>query len=435
MGLRTWFWHPLVLFPPAWWIFCSIAVSRASPAPRFPLICPLALPVFFFRMQLYLSWSAAALWWLLGPIQLAMAPLAVLLEAGYAAGAYLLARLFLSRFLSVIAALALILSPVALGQIFSLRDFSKGPFFLWGIALLVLAAREMSPRRALLWALLAGIAVGVGYGFRADLAILALLGAGFLVVAPRIALPARAGPAATYVGGFLLLASPILILGNGGNVGSLIMQGATEPFRAFLALRAAPYALGATYSDELTLSTVAAAERPRHPDWDRREPPAIYGVSQAITLSTVNLLGWAPNFIADFAVQALKSAGWILGYPALVAVSRDNPDPGFPLRLDVPLVHWQEPVYALFGHAWMPLLGFVGVLALLVRVAARSGREALALGILLLGLGCYPAIQFSVRHIFYLEFIWVLALLSLPCALWEWRRLMPCCRALFSLPS
>jgi hypothetical protein len=418
------FRHPLVL-PSGMMDFLFHRSIPSFTCASIPADLPTGPPGFFFHMQLYLSWAAAALWRLLGPTQLATAPLAALLEAGYAAGAYLLARLFLSRFLSIIAALALILSPVALGQIFSLRDFSKGPFFLWGISLLVLAAREVAPRRALVWALLAGIIVGVGYGFRADLAILALLGTGFLVLAPRFALPARAGLAATYVGGFLLLASPILILGNGGNVGSLIMQGATEPFRAFLALRPAPYALGAAYSDELTLSSVAAAERPRHPDWDRREPPAIYGVSQAITLSTVNLLEWAPNFIADFAAQALKGAGWILGYPALVAVSRGNPDPGSPLRLDVPLVHWQEPVYALFGQAWMPLLSFVGVLALLVRVAARSGREALALGILLLGLGCYPAIQFSVRHIFYLEFVWVLALLSLPCALWEWRRLMP----------
>jgi hypothetical protein len=35
----------------------------------------------------------------------------------------------------------------------------------------------------------------------------------------------------------------------------------------------------------------------------------------------------------------------------------------------------------------------------------------------------YPAIQFSVRHIFHLEFIWVTAILSLPCAVWEWRAL------------
>jgi hypothetical protein len=43
----------------------------------------------------------------------------------------------------------------------------------------------------------------------------------------------------------------------------------------------------------------------------------------------------------------------------------------------------------------------------------------------LLGLLAYPAIQFSVRHVFYLEFVWVLALLSLLSVALEWRRLMP----------
>ena len=51
-----------------------------------------------------------------------------------------------------------------------------------------------------------------------------------------------AGLTAAYAGAFLLFALPILTLGNGGNVGTLVMQGATEPFRAFLALRPAPYA-------------------------------------------------------------------------------------------------------------------------------------------------------------------------------------------------
>jgi hypothetical protein len=73
----------------------------------------------------------------------------------------------------------------------------------------------------------------------------------------------------------------------------------------------------------------------------------------------------------------------------------------------------------------MPLLGLLGVLALLLRIAARSGREAFAVAGLLAALLTYPVVQFSIRHIFYLEFIWVAGLLSIPCAAWEWRRLLP----------
>jgi hypothetical protein len=157
------------------------------------------------------------------------------------------------------------LSPVALSQAFYLRDYAKGPFLLWGIALLVLAVRQAALRRSGVMAAAAGAVAGIGYGFRADVAILLPLGIGFLPLASCFALHATAGLTTAYAGTFLLFALPILTLGNGGNVGTLSMQGATEPFRAFLALRPAPYALGWKYSDKLTLSAVTAAERPRHP--------------------------------------------------------------------------------------------------------------------------------------------------------------------------
>jgi hypothetical protein len=75
---------------------------------------------------------------------MAIAPLAVLLGAGYATGGFMLARSFVPRVLAALATLALALSPVAMGQIFALRDFSKGPFLLWTISLIVLAARGLS---------------------------------------------------------------------------------------------------------------------------------------------------------------------------------------------------------------------------------------------------------------------------------------------------
>jgi hypothetical protein len=387
---------------------------------------PSGPPGYFPRLQLYLTWAAAFSWWLLGPTQTAMAWLAMLLNGGYAGGCYLLSRLFLGRIPAVVATLALVLSPIALGLIVNLRDFSKGPFFIWAIVLLVLAVRGLRPGQHLLFALLAGAVAGFGYGFRSDLAIMLPIGLGFLILALRLSPLRHAGLLALYAGGFLLLASPMLALGNSAYIGSLIMQGASEPFRAFLELRAAPYALGQAYSDELTFSGVAGDLRPRDPAWDSHEPSAIYGVSQAMSRSSADLTAWAPNFAADFAAQALKGAGWILGYPALVAVSRGNPQLGWPVWSDLPLVRWLEPAFALFAQPWMPLIGLLGSLALLLRVRARNGREALALAALLLALITYPAIQFSVRHIFFLEFIWVIALLSLPSAIFEWRRLAPC---------
>ena len=386
---------------------------------------PTGPPGFFVRSQLYFSWIVAWLWRLLGPTQTAVAPLAAALGAGYATACFFVARLFLPRMLSVVAAAALTSSPVAIGMVFMLRDYSKAPFFLWAIALLVLAVRAPALRRACLLAGAAGAVAGIGYGFRADLGILLPIGLVFLAIASPLHGRMRLGPSLVYAAGYLLFAAPILTLSNGGNAGSLIMQGATEPFRAFLGLRPAVYALGSTYSDELTLSAVAAAERPLHPEWDAREPAPYYGFSQAYAYSFSYLMEWAPNFPADFAAQALKGPAWILGYPALVAVTRGAAGTGFPLRIDIGLVRWQEPIYALFAHAWMPFVGLLGVLAWLSRVAARSSREARGLAVLLLLLTTYPGIQFSIRHVFHLEFIWVVATLSLPAAVWEFRRVTP----------
>jgi hypothetical protein len=106
-------------------------------------------------------------------------------------------------------------------------------------------------------------------------------------------------------------------------------------------------------------------------------------------------LEWAPNIAADFAAQSLKSAAWLLGYPTLVAVTRGNPDPGFPLRLDTDLTRWQEPVYSLFAQPWMPLVGLLGMLAWLLRVSNRSYREAVGLAALLSALLTYPALRES----------------------------------------
>lgn len=423
------FRHPLSLSP----AMVDFLLSRS--APRFDCASISASAEtgpagIFFLVQIYLSAAVALLWRLFGPTQLALWPLAALLFAGYASGTYAVSRLFFGRAISAVAALALTLSPVAFGMVFALRDFAKAPFILWAVALTVVAARADTPKRGLMLALAAGVTGGIGYGFRSDVAIMLPLGIAFLAVASRLHLGVRALPIAVYAVSFVLFAAPSLSIGNGGNAGVPVMQGATEPFRTYLGLSAAPYALGHAYSDELTLTGVAAAERPRRPEWDAREPKPIYGFTQAMAYSSANLREWAPNFVADFATQSLKAAGWIIGYPALVATSRNALSPGTPSAGVQPrnrffLARWWERVAALFAKPWMPILGFAGMLALLLRVAARHGREALALTGLFLALAGYPAMQFAVRHVFHLEFIWVLALLSLPVALWEWRRLRP----------
>lgn len=418
------FRHPLELSPGMvdFLLHRSVPVFDCGSIPADAMTGP---PGFFFRVQLYFSYAVALSWRLFGVNQAAIWPFAALLAAGYSTGAYMFARLFLNRGLALGVAVLVTVSPIAVSLIFLLRDFAKAPFFLWTLVLVVLALRASTLGRAVPLAAGAAALGGIGYGFRADLVVLLPLGTVALLVASRLGYRARLLTGGSYALVFFLVISPLLGLGNSGNAGALAMQGATEPFRAFLGLRPAPYALGHAYSDELTLTGIAAAERPRRPGWDAAEPGPIYGFSQAYAVSTSNLLEWAPTFAADFAAQALKATAWILGYPAAVSPSAAVVDPGFPRRLVVPATTWQEPLWTWLAQPWAPYLGILGVGALFWRLAARSGGEALALAILLLLLTGYTAIQFSVRHFFHLEVVWWVALFSIPAAALDWRRLWP----------
>ena len=382
-------------------------------------------PGFFFRVQLYLSWCAALLWRWLGVNQTSLWPLAAALAGAYSAGCFALARLFLSRTMAVIGAVILTLSPIAVSIIFVLRDFSKAPFFIWTLVFLLQALRAQTRHAALCYAAAAGVMTGAGYGFRSDGIILVPIGVMFLLAGARQRMPAAALVPACFVGLFLITAYPVFRHSNQGGFGTVVMQGATEPFRAFLEISPAPYSLGSAYSDELTFSGIAAEERRTDSEWDQHEGRPIYSVSQAAAISSRKLVNWVSLFPADFALQAVKSGAWIVGFPALIAPSRSHPDPAYVYRLRLTPSRFLEPLYVALGQPCLPLICGVGLCALLLRVQARSPREAVAVALLLTTMVTYTGIQFSLRHIFHLEFIWVLSLLSLVAAAWDWPVLRP----------
>jgi hypothetical protein len=70
-------------------------------------------------------------------------------------------------------------------------------------------------------------------------------------------------------------------------------------------------------------------------------------------------------------------------------------------------------LYDFVAWSWVPAVCALGLIAFFWRVTAMNPREALALFLTFGALLSYPAIQFSIRHVFHLEFVWVLALLAL----------------------
>lgn len=371
-------------------------------------------PGVFAQAHLYLALAVAAVWRLSSIDYRSLWPVISLLVGAYACGCFVLLRLFFGRLAAAAGALVLTLSPVMLSMIVYLRDYSKAPFFVWGIVLLLLALRARNSRKMLLWAMLAGAVVGTGYGFRSDGIILLPIGVVVLIFGlGPMTWQLRAGALAAFTAATLLLASPMLTVGNQGGFGTIFMEGMSEPFRVYLDLGAAPYTVGQRYSDELVLSSVAADLRPKDPEWDAHEGRVSRAVTQSVTRSGSYVRGWIDFFSGDVATQALKSGAWVVGLPALVASGRQGLDPSGWTRSTSNATRILDFLYTLLGAPWLPALCALGLVTFFWRVTADSPREALALFLMFGALLSYPVVQFAVRHVFHLEFIWVIAVLAL----------------------
>ena len=334
----------------------------------------------FASLQPWLTWLAALLWRQFGVNQTALLPLVAVLAGLYAAGCYALSRLFLGRLLAIVAGVVLSMSPAATEMAIYLRDSSKAPFFIWALVFLMLALRPHRRGLSMVFAALAGAIVGIGYGFRADSAIIAPIGAAVLTIAGLVGLranPFRILAPVVFLGAAVLLALPALGPTNILGGGSLPMQGASKSFRDYAGIEPAGYALAWAYSDELTLSEIASAQRPKAPDWDAQPGQRYYGVSQAMQRATPYLLGWAPLFAADFATQALKSAGWVLAFPSLF-VRSDMPWARIHGGLSASDVRPPGKTLDASGHAGGFLRAFV---ARLFTVADGSGLHFPAVGV------------------------------------------------------
>jgi hypothetical protein len=367
----------------------------------------------FLQGHFYLASAVAALWRLSSIDYRSLWPLVSLLVGTYASGSFVLLRLFFGRLAAAVGAAVLTLSPVMLSMTIYLRDYGKAPFFIWGIVLLVLSVRARSLHATLLCAVVAGAIVGLGSGFRSDVTIMLPIGLLFLAVGVRLWWH-RGVACASFAAAALLLASPMLTSGGAaGGSGFLLMEGLSEPFRAYLSLGVVPYDFGPRYSDELVMSSIAAELRPSDPGWDAREGAAFQSLTQSVKRSSGYVGQWLPSFAGDLATQGIKSAGWIVGFPALVAPQRLGIDPGGPVRAGPRAAQFISPLYNLLGQSWLPVICLTGLIAFFWRVDSASPREALALLLMLGALLAYPVVQFSIRHVFHLEFIWVAALLSL----------------------
>jgi len=386
----------------------------------------------FARLQLYLSYSVALLWhppiltyWDLWPLVGSFA-------AAYSAGCFVLFRLFLPRGFSAAGALLVTLSPVALTLVLSFRDYSKAPFFIWAFVFLICAIRSARWSTSSYYAVAAGIVAGLGVGFRADLIIIVPVGVLSLAAVTKWRdLGPRAIAIAAFSATSILFAWPVFSVSTGSSFGSVMMQGMSDPFQKFLGLGQTSYSLGGRYSDELVFSSIAATERLNLPNWDQNESEAVYGVSQAMKLSGQNVLTWMPLFVGDLATQGLKSLAWLTALPAQHAGNRPT-DPSFGTMTSSPAAIPGKLLYLLLGHQWLVLAGLVGIAAFALRELTLRPRYFFGTAVLIGLVAASTATQFAVRHVFYLEFIWIISLASIALAIRD-RHLMHALVRPFSL--
>ena len=152
-----------------------------------------------------------------------------LLFGAVAALTYGVLRLALSRLWALLMLLPAVTSTPNFMLVPQIRDYAKGPFLLAVILIMGVMVLGATDRwRAIAWSALAGVIVGVGFGFRTDLAIAVVpfLLATAMLVPSTVPMRWRAAAVGVFLASFAIVALPVLRgYSTGGNTGHVILLG------------------------------------------------------------------------------------------------------------------------------------------------------------------------------------------------------------------
>lgn len=361
------------------------------------------------RYHLYLVWTVAWLWRVLGVSWSALTPLCGVLCGLTAAALYGLFRLAAGRKLAALFALLVIVSPLHLEQVPHIRDYSKAPFILLALLFMgLLVKRPRGARMTLMIAVLCGVTIGIGIGFRTDVLICA---PAFPVVA-LIFMPGpfratwrlRLGAMAAFTAVTGVIGLPVLIelVRESGHFAHVAILGLLHYCDARLGAGSPLYELGDPFSDYYVLSLVQSFSE-RTAGW---MPPARVMSAEYHEATQHFLRAYVTTFPGDMLLRAYAS---VLRVVDELRVNLHEPQPTGVTNA------FLTTVYAWYASLTQCLLvgGRYTVVLALFALAARNVRLACAALFLLLYFAGYPAIQFTLRHAFHLEFIsyWAVALL------------------------
>ncbi len=233
------------------------------------------------RQSRYLMSAVALTWQLTGISWTALAPLFGILFGATVVLSYLLFRFGMGRPLAVALTTAFAILPLHLRSLHDLRDYAIAPFMLGSFVLIgLIVVRPPSARRLVAVSAACGAVVGIGYGFRPDVSVVAPLFVvalfGFVPGPLRANLRWKCAGALTALAVLIVTSWPILgqNLRLGSCVNQAIVEGLGSQFTGNLGLIPAPYDLGENYDDLLAYEMTSTFTQRRSPGSPPIEVPA-----------------------------------------------------------------------------------------------------------------------------------------------------------------
>lgn len=316
------------------------------------------------------------------------------LRAASVLAVFAMLRMFVPTIPAVIGAAWLACSPLQLSYAPHLRDFVKAPFVLAALAGMVALVVKANTR----WlvaatAAITGVVIGVGVGFRMDVAIMVPI-AVISILMFRGARPWRAAGEKALAIGVLLVALaasgwPVWsrLSAGGSNAVHVVLLGSAEWFDRGLGVEPGPYGYLPFYSDTYVNNVVrarAAAATGLNVIMPSREYDAA---------SLELWLQWLRHFPADAFTRLLAATNGVLN------LAFDNP---------LPAVAGSWPVSVALTGVWDWLNGWrgwgwaLGVAMVWAAACGGLGRAVFA-AMVLMALAGYPSLQYDPRHYFHLQ--------------------------------
>jgi hypothetical protein len=341
----------------------------------------------------YLLQTVGSLWLVYGVDWRVADHLVVVLYAITCVLAYALLRVFLPMLWSLAGVWLYATAGTHLLYLDSLRDYAKAPFVLGLLACLAwLLKRRRSLPHELAFAVLMGCALGLGFGFRMDLLVFVPFVVGMVFVfypAPvQQAWPHRLLISLVTLTTAYVCAFPVLsAMAQGSNTAHVILLGLSQEFSDLLGLYSPDHQFAAYYNDayqQVQIDTLAAIQgHPKHLDFS----------SPLYESFGYRLLGeYVRFFPADLLLRGAAAVVQGIGYD-------------FNLALEV------------VGGSALVLVGLA-----IVGLCLYSSRLGLAFAVAVAFLFAFPALQFNLRHFFYLSLVPILCMALVAHGLGLWIR-------------